>query len=106
MSVRFAFRFALIWLIPAVQVVSAQEAAVAETANLPDGKQVYDDYLAATGGRDARSKVKTQRMSGQLKMEIPGVGEIAAPIEVFQASPDKFQLIVDFTDVRKNVGEQ
>ena len=84
---------------PGITPAQESDSTPLATVDLPDGKQVYDDFLAAIGGREARAKVKTQRMTGKLKMEIPGAGEIAAPIEVLQSSPNKFQLIVDFSEI-------
>ena len=78
-----------------------QETATAPVpkveVNLPDGKQLLEDYLEVTGGKEKRAAIKSQQMIGKLKMSIPGAGDIEAPITVQQAKPNKFQMIVDLT---------
>lgn len=53
-------------------------------ANLPTADQILDKYLAAVGGAEALSKIKTRVQKGT----IDAMGK-KAPIEVYSEAPDK-----------------
>lgn len=100
MSIRVAVGFIVLSLC-SISILDAQENATAEAtaaqANLPDGRKLLDEFIAATGGRENRAAIKSQQMSGKLKMSVPGAGDIEAPLTVQQAQPNKFQMIVDLS---------
>ncbi len=100
MSIRVAVGCVLLSFFP-FSILDAQESATAEApaaqADLPDGRKLLDEFIAATGGREQRAAITTQQMIGKLKMSVPGAGDIEAPITVQQAKPNKFQMVVDLS---------
>ena len=54
---------------PVAPPATPAPATAAKPANLPSGKDVYEKYIAATGGKDAYQKVKSRITT--MTMEIP-----------------------------------
>ena len=66
----------------------AQEKA----ADLPDAASVIEDYIKATGGRDAYEKHSNMKLVGSFAM--PAMG-IAAPLTTYQEAPNKNYTIIE-----------
>jgi hypothetical protein len=62
--------------------VLAQEKA----ADLPDAATIIENYIQATGGRDAYEKHHNMKMTGSFSM--PAMG-ISAPLTTYQQAPNK-----------------
>ncbi|MEM7311563.1 MAG: hypothetical protein AAF497_00285 [Planctomycetota bacterium] len=86
--------------------VCAQEASVATeteketpavaTKELPSGDKVLDDFIEATGGKEAMKSIKSVRSTGTMK--IPTLG-LTGPMSVLQKSPGKFKTVIEIVGI-------
>ena len=77
------------------QIAVGQETAVDEAAavtdeNLPSGKDVYDRYIEATGGRERFSSLQTNVMTGNMEMS-----GMKAPISIHRQRPGKIAVFIE-----------
>jgi hypothetical protein len=66
--------------------------AAAKPANLPKAETVLDQYVEATGGREAQEKIKNRVTKGTF--EITGAG-ITAEMTVYAARPNKSYFVLE-----------
>jgi photosynthetic reaction center cytochrome c subunit len=56
-----------------------------DTSSLPNAEQVFDKYLAASGGAEALGKITSRVEKGTLS----GFGDTTFPIDIYAKAPDK-----------------
>jgi zinc protease len=69
-------------------------------ADLPKAETVLEDYIKATGGRDAYEKLKNRASSAT--MELAGAG-IKGTIKATQAAPNRLVVVTEFGPAGKTV---
>ncbi len=83
---------------PAATPAPAAAAPAKPEAGLPEAKSILDKYVAAIGGRDRLSKIKSRQMS--MTMEMAGQG-VKGNIQVFQAPPAKSYTETEIASIGK-----
>ena len=66
--------------------------AQAQDSQLPSGKDVYEKFIAATGGRATYEKIKSRVTSA--KMELPAQG-IKGTLTMYQVAPASGYMVID-----------
>ncbi len=80
---------AAVMLLPTL--ATAQEAG---EEDLPEGRAIYDEYVAASGGQERLDNMQSVHIQGTLSM-----GPMSAPIEIKQARPNKLKVNVEIENV-------
>lgn len=80
-------------LLASVCLVSSFFAAIGAAAPNAQASadEVVEKYLAALGGRDALSKITSQRATGTMTVAVPG-GELSGPVELLSKAPNKMRM--------------
>src|SRR5512147_155433 len=71
-----------------VLLILSSVHGLAQTAD-----DIIEKHLAATGGRDALSKLTSRAMSGSIALSTP-VGQLEGTVEVFSKVPNKSRTIL------------
>lgn len=75
-------------LLVAMLLIGGERAASAQTAD-----EIVEKYLAAAGGREALSKLKSRTMTGTITVSTPG-GEVSGPVEIVNEAPNKARTLI------------
>ena len=70
---------------------TATEDGAAATEDLPGGKEIYDAYIEATGGRERFQELNSSRIVGAMKMQ-----GMEAPMEILRERPGKLVVTIEF----------
>lgn len=89
------------WVEPSARLGAALAFAdePAAAAKLPSGEEVLENYVKATGGRDAYAKLQNRTSSGSV--DIPAAN-IKGTVVTMQAAPDKARVTMDLPGVGKS----
>ncbi|HXT71304.1 MAG TPA: hypothetical protein VN700_16210 [Vicinamibacterales bacterium] len=85
-------------LLSSIVVSAATSSATQATAD-----EVIEKHLAAIGGREALSKLTSQRATGTMTVGTPG-GDLTGPVELLSKAPNKARLMIslDLTPMGMN----
>jgi len=86
-------RLALIGLIPVVALVLTRASAAQGAAAAQDPDSVIEKFLAASGGRDAISKLTSRRSTGTVAVSTPA-GDIQGTIQIEGKAPNKTRVVI------------
>ncbi len=75
----------------AQQTATVSNAQPESPADLPSGKEIYEQYLTATGGREKLDSIQGMLMRGHLEIQ-----SFKAPITIKRARPGVFSLKIEF----------
>lgn len=65
---------------------------------LPTGEQIFEDYIKASGGREALNKIKSQVTQGTIEI---AAAKISGTMTVTVKSPNKFHMVSEIPGIGK-----